>query len=103
MRKAEIFVHGERAGILEEIAPNGACRFTYDQGYRGPPVSLTMPVDRKTYDFDGFPPFFEGLLPEGYNLEALLRARKIDRLDLFGQLLAVGDDTVGAVTVREIG
>jgi serine/threonine-protein kinase HipA len=30
-----------------------------------------------------FPPFLEGLLPEGYNLEALLRALKIDRNDHF--------------------
>jgi len=32
-------------------------------------------------------------------LEGLLRQCKIDRTDLFGQLLAVGGDTVGAVTV----
>ncbi|MBR9980830.1 MAG: HipA N-terminal domain-containing protein, partial [Desulfatitalea sp.] len=53
------------------------------------------------YEFETFPPFLEGLLPEGYNLEALLRALKIDRQDLFSQLLAVGTDMVGAVTVRE--
>jgi serine/threonine-protein kinase HipA len=35
-------------------------------------------------------------------LEALLRIRKIDRDDLFGQLVAVGADLVGAATVREI-
>ena len=41
-------------------------------------------------------------LPEGYNLEALLRTCKIDRDDLFSQLMAVGMDMVGAVTAQEI-
>lgn len=102
MRKAEVKIHGVRAGILEEIEYQTAYRFTYDTTYVGPPVSLTMPVEQRTYQFDRLLPFFEGLLPEGFNLEALLRALKIDRSDLFSQLVAVGEDTVGAVTIREI-
>jgi serine/threonine-protein kinase HipA len=41
------------------------------------------------------------VLPEGVMLEALLKQRKIDRNDLFGQLVAVGEDLVGAVSVKE--
>ena len=37
-----------------------------------------------------FPPPFEGLLPEGAQLEALLRNHKIDRDDAFGKLVVVG-------------
>jgi len=102
MRKAEVFVLGIRAGLLEELEPHSAYRFTYDPHYSGPPVSLIMPIQDTAYAFDRFPPFFEGLLPEGYNLDALLRTCKIDRDDLFSQLVAVGADTVGAVTVQEI-
>jgi len=102
MRSAEVFVHGRRAGVLEEITTAKAYRFTYDPEYSGPPVSLTMPVTETAYRYDRFPPYFEGLLPEGYNLEALLRTRKIDRDDFWRQLLAVGTDMVGTVTVREI-
>jgi serine/threonine-protein kinase HipA len=102
MRKAEVFVQGMRAGILEEIQLRSTYRFTYDAEYSGPPISLTMPIEKRDYEFDRFPPLFEGLLPEGYNLDALLRACKIDRDDLFSQLVAVGGDTVGAITVREI-
>jgi serine/threonine-protein kinase HipA len=40
------------------------------------------------------------LLPEGGQLEALLRIRKLDRQDLFGQLLAVGQDVVGSLRVE---
>lgn len=100
-RKADVFMHDRHAGVLVEVAPRRAYRFTYDALYDGPPVSLTAPVRQEPYEYDTFPPFLEGLLPEGYNLEALLRALKIDRNDHFSQLLTVGKDMVGAVTVQE--
>jgi serine/threonine-protein kinase HipA len=101
MRKADVFMQGKRAGILEEIEKGRRYRFIYFDDYSGPPISLTMPVRERSFDFDRFPPFFDGLLPEGVLLEALLKRRKIDRHDYFSQMLAVGEDLVGAVTVRE--
>jgi serine/threonine-protein kinase HipA len=102
MQRAEVFVHSQLAGVLEEIASGNVYRFIYREGYSGPPVSLSMPITDEPYIYNRFPPFFEGLLPEGYNLEALLRVYKIDRNDFFRQLFVVGMDMVGAVTVREI-
>lgn len=95
-------MHAIPAGILEEQEPGKLYRFTYLQDYVGPAVSLTMPSGTREYSFAIFPPFFDGLLPEGQQLEGLLRYRKIDRSDLFAQLMAVGNDLVGAVTVEEI-
>ncbi len=100
MRRAYVSLNGIKAGLLEELKA-GKYQFTYFDGYHGAPVSLTMPLINKVYDFDVFPPFFEGLLPEGIMLEALLRKYKIDRNDYFGQLIRVGQDVVGAVTVEE--
>jgi serine/threonine-protein kinase HipA len=91
---------GDFAGFLEET-DEGRYVFRYLERYDGPPVSLTMPTEQREYTFDGFPPFFEGLLPEGDMLEGLLRQRKIDRADAFAQLVAVGGEMVGAVTVTE--
>lgn len=102
MRKAEVFLHNRKAGVLIEEAKNSRYRFLYHSEYDGPPISVTMPVEQREYKFERFPPFFEGLLPEGVNLEMLLRNRKIDRDDPFSQLMVVGEDTVGAVTVREV-
>ncbi|MEN8154794.1 MAG: HipA N-terminal domain-containing protein [Acidobacteriota bacterium] len=101
MRRAEIFFHNIPAGILEETTKNNF-RFTYHISYSGEPVSLTMPVRNEPYQYSVFPSFFDGLLPEGLMLEALLRQLKIDRNDSFSQLCAVGKDMVGAVTVREL-
>jgi len=97
MRKAIIKIHNIRAGVLTEYEPN-RYGFKYDEGYSGPPVSLTMPVKNGEYFFESFPPFFDGLLPEGIQLEGLLRTYKIDKNDYFQQLIITGRDLVGAVT-----
>lgn len=101
-RKARVFFDGHAAGVLEEDDAGQACVFRYDDGYDGPAISLTMPTAKRTHNFDGFPPFFEGLLPEGFQLQHLLQRAKIDRKDAFAQLLAVGGDMVGAVTVEAL-
>ncbi len=76
MRSAAVSVHGHLAGTLTEIARNRAYCFTYESDYQGPPVSVTLPVRSKPYEFDRFPCFFDGLLPEGARLEAGRRATK---------------------------
>ena len=101
MKRAEIHQQATLAGVLEEL-DGGGWRFTYADGYSGEPVSLTMPVEQIVREFDRFPPAFEGLLPEGIQLEAMLRRCKLDRSDLFGQLIVVGQDLVGALTVKEV-
>lgn len=102
IRKAEVYVQDQLAGILEETHRGKKYLFTYLKGYLGSPVSLTLPVQEDSYEFGSFPPFFEGLLPEGFQLEALLRQEKIDRTDYFSQLVSVGSDLVGDVTIRGI-
>ena len=100
MRRANVYIQGVFAGILTEEAQD-AYVFAYAPDYNGPPISLTMPIRSDPYGFDTFPAFFDGLLPEGVLLEGLLRQRKIDRHDYFSQLVSVGGDLVGAVTVEE--
>lgn len=99
MRSALVYQRDELAGILEE-REDGGFRFTYEPGFKADPVSLTMPTSQRAWDFPAFPPPFEGLLPEGVRLEALLRRRKLDKSDLFGQLLAVGEDVVGSLRIE---
>lgn len=99
MREVCVLQLGVMAGILRE-EDDGTCSFRYEPGYDGLPVSLTMPVRAEPYTYPRFPPFFEGLLPEGYQLEALLRKAKLDRHDYLGQLIQVGADLVGSVTVQ---
>ncbi|MFO7851462.1 MAG: HipA N-terminal domain-containing protein [Bacteroidota bacterium] len=102
MRKAKVYVKGREAGTLTEVVQGKEYVFEYLDGYNGLEVSRTMPTKEKVYRFNRFPPFFDGLLPEGIQLEGLLKLKKIDKSDYFSQLMAVGNDMVGAVTVKEV-
>lgn len=102
MKKAKVFVDGIQAGELIEIERGKHYQFIYESNYQGQSVSLEMPRSSQSFEFDRFPPFFEGLLPEGMMLDSLLRHAKIDRNDLMSQLLTVGKDMVGNVTVEAV-
>lgn len=97
---AVIRQQGVVAGHLASLL-GGGWQFKYHDSYIGPPVSLTLPVQSSPYGFAEFPAVFEGLLPEGPQLEALLRRHKIDRHDTFRLLVTVGRDLVGSLTVEE--
>jgi serine/threonine-protein kinase HipA len=100
MKRAKISVNGIYAGDLLEIVKGKEYQFTYREKYDGGAVSLTMPVSQNIYIFDRFPPFFEGLLPEGPMLEALLKKKKIDADDYFEQLMQVGKEMVGNISAE---
>ena len=102
MKKAKVFVKGIDVGTLTELNRGSEYVFEYLDGYNGLEVSRTMPTNIKVYRYNKFPPFFDGLLPEGIQLEGLLKIKKIDKNDFFSQLLAVGEDMIGVVTVKEI-
>jgi serine/threonine-protein kinase HipA len=97
MRKAKILINNKVAGVLTETDTQYC--FHYLPDYNGESISLTMPVRTEPYCLKTFPSFFDGLLPEGIQLEGLLRTKKIDKHDYFSQLLAVGEDVVGAITI----
>jgi len=102
MRIAKVYMHNKLAGYLTEVEKNKKYKFSYDDNFEGDPVSLTMPVETKEFIFNSFPSFFDGLLPEGIQLDGLLRIKKIDKDDYFSQLMATGADLVGAVSVEEM-
>lgn len=102
MRAAKVYMHDKLAGYLTENQKNKSYTFSYDENYNGEPISLTMPVEQKEFYFNSFPPFFDGLLPEGIQLDGLLKFKKIDRDDFFSQLITTGADMVGAVSVEGI-
>ena len=99
IRIANVYVHDKFAATF--IQEDNHYILKYDPDYAGPPISLTLPVTAMPYTFETFPAFFDGVLPEGPQLEALLKLAKLDRHDYFGQLITVGKNLVGAVTVLE--
>ena len=104
MRKANIYVQSEYAGILCET--DEGYTFTYDSDYltkeSALAVSLTLPLQESPYFSPVLFPFFDGLIPEGWLLNIVSRNWKIDQKDRFGLLLAVCHDCIGDVRVEEI-
>lgn len=100
-RRGRVYVHGRFAGIIEEREDVFA--FTYDRDYLADPdaspASLTLPLRVETYASKTFPPFFDGLLPEGWLLDVASRHWKLDPRDRMGLLLTVCEDCIGAVHV----
>ena len=100
-RVAVVRLYGQRVGLLEELGTE--TRFTYDAGWlQSPlaePVSLTLPLREMPYESKGLHPFFENLLPEGWLLELSTAKLKISKDDVFGLLMAVCADCIGAVEI----
>ena len=103
-RSAQVFVNDRFAGILSET--DEGYRFEYDRSYLALPgagaVSLTLPRTEEAYTSKTLFPFFDGLIPEGWLLDAVSRNWKIDPGDRFGLLLVACRDAIGNVRIREV-
>ena len=102
-RKADVFYHDCLAGILEET--DRGYRFAYVPDYlnTGPPVSLSLPLQKEAFESAILFPFFAGMNAEGWYRDIVCATKKIDPTDNFGILLVTGESTIGAVTVKESG
>jgi serine/threonine-protein kinase HipA len=106
MTKAEIYNNGILAGHLEKKGPD-EYSFAYTAAYFAnsslPPISLTLPKTRQSFQSPILFSFFSGLLAEGINKDIQCRILKIDDRDDFTRLLKTADeDTIGGITVKEI-
>ena len=104
MRQAEIYRKGILAGILTE--DGGEYRFCYDEAYLkdedAQPVSLTLPLQTEAYVSPVLFPFFDGLIPEGWLLDAALRNTDISILDRMSLLLLCCKECIGSISVVSI-
>lgn len=106
MAKAGIYNNGMLAGLLEKINPDTyVFRYTdnYYLDHKMPAISLSFPKRQQQYVANELFPFFYGLLAEGINKEIQCSLLKIDEEDDFTRLMkTASEDTIGAITVREI-
>ena len=105
MKQGSVFYNGIKAGTLKK-SETGTFIFEYAGDYYDNPVlpsiSLTIPKTQKKHEAGILFPFFYGLLAEGLNKDIQCRLLKIDENDDFTRLLkTAGEDTIGAITVKE--
>ena len=104
MRKAEIKYNDNKAGILTQ--DESGYHFIYDSEYvkseKPQPVSLTLPLQEKSFESKILFPFFDGLIPEGWLLDIAEKNWKLNPRDRMGLLLACCKDCIGAVSVHSL-
>ena len=90
------------AGVLS-LDRHGAMRFAYDDAWladrASPALSLSLPKRSRSYSSARCAPFFEGLLPEGAERDAVAGALGVSPENVFGILAGVGGEVAGAVSL----
>lgn len=104
MKQANIYYKDLLAGVLTEV--DDGYEFYYLPEYlaqdNAKPVSLTLPLHNKIYKSNVLFPFFDGLIPEGWLLDVVLRNADISILDRMSLLLLCCHDCIGAVSVKPV-
>lgn len=99
--KALVRMNGVLAGILERAGET--VTFQYDPGYlrmAQPPLSLSLPLRPEPFVYQGLPPYFDGLVSEGWLQRVQSVEQGIDPKDHFALLVHNGKDLPGAVTIE---
>ena len=102
LRAANVYVNGVLSGTLSEI--DEGYSFEYAKDYLisdSPAVSLTLPKREEPYISTTLFPFFDGLIPEGWLLNVVVKNWKLDEKDRFGLLLVACKDCIGNVSIEE--
>ena len=103
-RSGAVFYNNAYCGKIFET--DEGYSFEYDSEWLNNPqaqaVSLNLPLSAQAYKSKTLFPFFDGLIPEGWLLEAAIKNWKLNPRDRMGLLLATCRDCVGAVSVQAI-
>ncbi len=104
MKRANVFLHNEFAGVLTE--GEEGFTFRYDAAFlkkdHAAPVSLTLPLREQAYTSTSLFPFFDGLIPEGWLLDVVEKNWKLNPKDRMDILMHACRDCIGAVSIEPI-
>ena len=92
-----VLVAGVPAGTVHQDE-HGLMTFVYDEGYQGPPLSLSMPISNRSYGPDVLRPYLFGLLPDSeLQRRAIGRELGVSANNPVTLLAHIGLDCPGAV------
>jgi serine/threonine-protein kinase HipA len=101
----------QRSGIFQavgriDVAAENNGRFTYsDEWCRrldNPPLSLSLPLKKRSFHSALMRPYFEGLLPEADARKAIADKLGISEHSYLHILQALGDECIGAVIITDL-
>ena len=103
MEELDVLIAGELAGVLTQLE-DGRLTFRYDRGYRGAPLSSTMPLSTSVYRDGRVRPYLSCLLPDSEDARrAVARDHHVSPDNPFAMLAVIGLDCPGAVQIRARG
>jgi serine/threonine-protein kinase HipA len=100
-KRGKVFVDQLFAGVIEQ--KDGLYIFKYDEKYlnheNAKAISLTLPLQQKSFEQKTMFAFFDGLIPEGWLLNIIEGNWKINSRDRMSLLLLACKDCIGNVSV----
>lgn len=94
----------ERVGTLKTTLAGTS--FFYDEAYLSSefaqPISFSLPLQAEAFTNQDLPPFFEGLLPEGYLRTAMAHALHVDGSFPAGLLQKLNDESIGGLVFSTV-
>lgn len=103
MEELDVLIAGELAGVLTQLE-DGRLTFRYDRGYRGAPLSSTMPLSTSVYRDGRVRSYLSCLLPDSEDARrAVARDHHVSPDNPFAMLAVIGLDCPGAVQIRARG
>ena len=108
MRKLSVYIeingNSIYAGNIKGNDSSDAC-FTYADEYNSnlenPAISISLPLNKKTFDVNQTRNFFEGLLPEGFTRRCVAEWMHADANDYLSLLAGLGNECLGAIKIIE--
>ena len=102
MRRAEVYFKDYLAGFLTDFDDHFEFQYTSDYLNKGYPISVNLPLQKEAFISKTLFPFFDGLIVEGWLLNVAKENWKVNPNDRMALLLLLGEDTIGAVSIREV-
>ncbi|MDR1859252.1 MAG: type II toxin-antitoxin system HipA family toxin [Treponema sp.] len=99
IRKLNVYLHGEKAGVLAGDEQAGLS-FRYESDARHS-LSVRMPLRDEEYPHAYAYPYFENLTPEGRPLEIIADKLRVSENNPLSILEKIGGDCAGAVALYE--
>ena len=109
VRKAslDVYLLGNKVGVLDYTSHHNEMHFCYDAGYldaKDPmPLSFAFPLQPDPFDSDRTTVYFENLLPPDQVRKKLGPILHLSHHNIFGFLEAIGGDCAGAVSLWASG
>ncbi len=104
MKKGIVYYDNQECGTIIQNDDNKFI-FEYNDDWFNNPlkesVSLTLPKTAKLYESNILFPFFDGLIPEGYLLEAAIHKYSLNSNDRMSLLLKTCHNPIGIVSIKE--